>query len=87
MPPRPPFALLHSPPPPSSPLLPYSRSRFQPVMVGEPTLPEAEAILEGLRERYERHHRCVYSSEAVRAAVALSARYVADRFLPDKVGS
>ncbi|KAL4441273.1 hypothetical protein ABPG77_011510 [Micractinium sp. CCAP 211/92] len=58
--------------------------RFQPVIVDEPTEEEALAILEGLQERYERHHRCVYSSEALAAAVALSSRYIADRHLPDK---
>jgi ATP-dependent Clp protease ATP-binding subunit ClpA len=40
---------------------------------------------QGLKERYERHHQCVYEPGALEAAVALSARYVADRFLPDKV--
>ncbi|GAB4819073.1 hypothetical protein N2152v2_006119 [Parachlorella kessleri] len=58
--------------------------RFQPIMVGEPTEPEALQILEGLQERYERHHRCVYDSAALEAAVTLSSRYVADRYLPDK---
>lgn len=58
--------------------------RFQPVLVGEPTEVESLAILEGLRDRYERHHRCVYDSAALEAAVALSSRYVADRYLPDK---
>ena len=54
-------------------------------MVDEPTEAQALAIVEGLQPRYERHHRCVYSSEAVAAAVALSSRYIQDRFLPDKV--
>lgn len=58
--------------------------RFQPVMVDEPAENDALAILEGLRERYERHHRCRYTSEALSAAVHLSHRYIADRFLPDK---
>lgn len=58
--------------------------RFQPVTVDEPTEREALLILEGLRERYERHHRCVYDSKALEAAVALSSRYIADRHLPDK---
>lgn len=54
-------------------------------MVGEPSEAEALEILEGLRERYERHHRCVYAPEALAAAVHLSARYIPDRRLPDKV--
>ena len=41
--------------------------------------------LQGLKERYERHHQCIYDFGALEAAVALSSRYVADRFLPDKV--
>ena len=41
--------------------------------------------MQGLKERYERHHQCIYDEAALEAAVALSARYVADRFLPDKV--
>lgn len=55
------------------------------MFVDEPSEAEALAILEGLQERYERHHRVIYSSDALAAAVALSARYVPDRFLPDKV--
>eukprot|EP00884_Botryococcus_braunii_P021637 jgi/Botrbrau1/8157/Bobra.357_2s0005.1 len=58
--------------------------RFQPVIVGEPSLPDAMVILYGLKERYEKHHRCIYTAEAVEAAVRLSARYIADRHLPDK---
>jgi ATP-dependent Clp protease ATP-binding subunit ClpC len=58
--------------------------RFQPVLVEEPSPEEALAILEGLQERYERHHRVAYSSDALAAAVALSARYIPDRQLPDK---
>src|SRR5918992_976529 len=58
--------------------------RFQPVMVEEPTVDEAVAILFGIRERYEEHHRVKISDEAVHAAVDLSVRYVADRALPDK---
>lgn len=61
------------------------RRRFQPVFVNEPDEAQTLAILRGLRSRYERHHRCVYSEEALEAAVQLSHRYVADRFLPDKV--
>jgi len=58
--------------------------RFQPVMVDEPTEAEAIAILRGLRDRYESHHRVRISDEAIEQAVRLSNRYVADRFLPDK---
>ncbi|MBR1779375.1 MAG: ATP-dependent Clp protease ATP-binding subunit, partial [Clostridia bacterium] len=58
--------------------------RFQPVMVGEPTEEEAIAILKGLRDRYEAHHRVKITDEAINEAVSLSARYIADRFLPDK---
>ncbi len=58
--------------------------RFQPVMVGEPSEEEAEQILMGLRDRYEAHHNVKISDEAIKAAVNLSARYIADRYLPDK---
>ena len=58
--------------------------RFQPVMVGEPTEEEAEQILLGLRDRYEGHHKVKISDEAIKSAVNLSARYIADRYLPDK---
>ena len=58
--------------------------RFQPVMVGEPTKDESVDILKGLRERYENHHKVKITDEAIRAAVALSDRYISDRFLPDK---
>ncbi len=58
--------------------------RFQPVMVDEPTVDEAVDILFGIRERFEEHHKVKISDEAVRAAVDLSVRYVADRALPDK---
>lgn len=58
--------------------------RFQPVVVEEPSLSEAEEILFGLRKTYEDHHGIVISDEAVRAAVKLSERYINDRFLPDK---
>ena len=58
--------------------------RFQPVMIGEPTEEDTLAILEGLVERYERHHKCVYSSDALSAAVKLAGRYIADRHFPDK---
>lgn len=58
--------------------------RFQPVQVGEPTKEEALLILEGLRDKYEAHHKVKIADEAIRAAVELSDRYIADRFLPDK---
>ena len=58
--------------------------RFQPVKVGEPSKDESVAILMGLRDRYEAHHRVTITDEAIRAAVNLSARYLPDRFLPDK---
>jgi ATP-dependent Clp protease ATP-binding subunit ClpC len=58
--------------------------RFQPVVVDEPTTREAVAMLTGLRARYERHHVVRITDEAVVAAVELSARYVTERFLPDK---
>ena len=58
--------------------------RFQPVMVGEPTVQEAAAILKGLRDRYEAHHKVKITDEAIEAAVELSSRYISDRYLPDK---
>ena len=58
--------------------------RFQPVTVEEPTIEEAVAILEGIKEQYEKHHQVEISHEAVLAAVQLSARYINDRNLPDK---
>ena len=58
--------------------------RFQPVMVGEPSVEEATEILFGLRERYEKHHKLVISDEAVIAAASFSDQYISDRFLPDK---
>ncbi len=58
--------------------------RFQPVIVGEPTEEDAILILKGLRDKYEEHHRVRISDEAIDAAVKLSSRYIADRFLPDK---
>ena len=58
--------------------------RFQPVMVDEPTVDEAIDILFGIRERYEAHHHVKMTDEALRSAVDLSVRYVADRALPDK---
>ncbi|MEW8958917.1 ATP-dependent Clp protease ATP-binding subunit [Neomoorella humiferrea] len=58
--------------------------RFQAVMVGEPTVEETIAILKGLRDRYEAHHRVKISDEALEAAARLSDRYITDRYLPDK---
>lgn len=58
--------------------------RFQPVTVEEPTEEETEAILQGIKERYEQHHQVQISDEAIHAAVMLSQRYISDRFLPDK---
>lgn len=58
--------------------------RFQPVTVGEPSEEEAVEILKGLRDRYEAHHKVKISDEAIDAAVKLSSRYIADRYLPDK---
>jgi len=63
---------------------PALERRFQPVMVGEPTKEEALMILEGLRDKYEAHHKVTITDEAIKAAVDLSDRYIADRFLPDK---
>ena len=58
--------------------------RFQPVVVGEPTPEEAVEILKGLRDKYEAHHKVKITDEAIEAAVKMSARYIGDRFLPDK---
>ena len=58
--------------------------RFQPVMVDEPTEAETVSILEGLRDKYEAHHKIRITDEAIQASVKLSARYIGDRFLPDK---
>ena len=58
--------------------------RFQSVMVGEPTAEQAVRILKGLRSKYEAHHKIKITDEAIDAAVNLSARYITDRFLPDK---
>ncbi len=58
--------------------------RFQPVMVGEPTVEETIEILRGLRDRYEQHHKLKISDEALIAAAKLSDRYISDRYLPDK---
>ena len=58
--------------------------RFQPVQVGEPSQEASLEILKGLREKYEQHHKLTITDEALEAAVSLSARYINDRFLPDK---
>jgi len=63
---------------------PALERRFQPIMVEEPSVEEAEQMLEGLRDRYEAHHRVQITQEAIHAAVQLSDRYVSDRYLPDK---
>ncbi|MBM6775455.1 ATP-dependent Clp protease ATP-binding subunit [Olsenella profusa] len=58
--------------------------RFQPVNIGEPSPEDTVKIIEGLKDRYEKHHHVRYTDAAVQAAVTLSSRYVQDRFLPDK---
>jgi len=58
--------------------------RFQPVLVGEPSLEDTVAILRGLQEKYEVHHGVKITDEAIVAAATLSNRYISDRFLPDK---
>ncbi len=63
---------------------PALERRFQPIVVDEPSLEDSIAILRGLKEKYEIHHGLRISDEAIVAAVNLSARYITDRFLPDK---
>jgi ATP-dependent Clp protease ATP-binding subunit ClpC len=63
---------------------PALERRFQPVMVEEPTIEETIDILRGIKSRYEDHHRVNISDEAVKDSAELSARYITDRFLPDK---
>ncbi len=58
--------------------------RFQPVTVGEPTVEETVEILKGIRDKYEAHHGVTITDEALQAAASMSARYITDRFLPDK---
>ena len=58
--------------------------RFQPIMVGEPSVEDAVEILKGIRDKYEAHHKVKITDEAVKSAVILSHRYIGDRFLPDK---
>jgi ATP-dependent Clp protease ATP-binding subunit ClpB len=63
---------------------PALERRFQPVLVGEPTVEDTIAILRGLKERYQVHHKVRIQDSALVAAATLSQRYIADRFLPDK---
>ncbi len=58
--------------------------RFQPVTVGEPTVEETIEILKGIRDKYEAHHGVTITDDALKAAASMSARYITDRFLPDK---
>ena len=58
--------------------------RFQPVTVNEPTQEQSIEILKGVRDKYEAHHKLTISDEAIEAAVKMSARYISDRYLPDK---
>ena len=58
--------------------------RFQPVLVKEPSVDETLDILQGVKERYEEHHRLTISDEALHSAATLAARYIPDRFMPDK---
>ena len=63
---------------------PALERRFQPIMVGEPSVTETVEILRGLRDRYEAHHRVSITDAAIDAAALLASRYISDRFLPDK---
>ncbi|WP_200905851.1 ATP-dependent Clp protease ATP-binding subunit [Caloranaerobacter sp. TR13] len=63
---------------------PALERRFQPIIVEEPTIENTIKILEGLRDKYEAHHRVKITDEAIKAAAELSSRYITDRFLPDK---
>ena len=63
---------------------PALERRFQPIQVGEPSVPETVEILKGLRDRYEAHHRVTITDGAINAAATLANRYISDRFLPDK---
>src|SRR5919202_3639183 len=58
--------------------------RFQPIIVEEPSVEETIEILRGIKERYEEHHKLTITDDALKTAAELAARYVADRFLPDK---
>jgi len=63
---------------------PALERRFQPVIVSEPTIEQTLDILKGIKKRYEEHHKLTISDEALQAAANLAARYIPDRFLPDK---
>ena len=63
---------------------PALERRFQPVMVEEPTVEETTQILQGIRPRYEEHHRVAITDEALATAASLASRFIPDRFLPDK---
>ena len=63
---------------------PALERRFQPIQVGEPSVPDTVEILKGLRDRYEAHHRVTITDGAINAAATLADRYISDRFLPDK---
>lgn len=63
---------------------PALERRFQPVMVGEPDVQQTILILQGIRARYEEHHRVKISDEALHTAASMAARFIPDRFLPDK---
>lgn len=58
--------------------------RFQPIMIGEPSVEDTIEILQGLRQAYEQHHKVIITDDALVAAAELSDRYISDRFLPDK---
>jgi len=63
---------------------PALERRFQPILVAEPSVEQTVEILRGLKEKYEKHHQVKFSDEALVAAASLAARYISDRFLPDK---
>jgi ATP-dependent Clp protease ATP-binding subunit ClpC len=63
---------------------PALERRFSPVLVREPSVPDTVKILQGLMQRYGQHHKVVYTPDALEAAASLTARYVTDRYLPDK---
>ncbi|HOO74070.1 MAG TPA: ATP-dependent Clp protease ATP-binding subunit, partial [Tepiditoga sp.] len=63
---------------------PALERRFQKIYVSEPSIDEATKIIEGIKSKYEFHHKVLYTKDAVESAVNLSVRYITDRFLPDK---
>jgi ATP-dependent Clp protease ATP-binding subunit ClpB len=63
---------------------PALERRFQPVYVSEPSIEETIAILRGIKEKYELHHGVKITDDAIKACAQLAARYITDRFLPDK---